>query len=191
MQHKNTYVLFKTTLNSPNYTSNCFEPISYSLPQGNPRNYEHIISNPPNTPNTSNIVTPLLHFSPIKSPVFKNLSISDEKTHNSLEASNVFHKTIANYNLEDEFRSKLNFSNYDNKKTKSGKNRVKFDPVCNKIIMIQGLSFYNENNIKKDVWWTFAELNTMRSLLTVEVNRTRMANPNWSIQQCIREICKK
>jgi hypothetical protein len=108
-----------------------------------------------------------------------------------MECSNVFHKTVANYNLEDEFRSKLNYSTYETKKIKSSKNRVKFDPVCNKIIIIQGLSFYNDNNIKKDVWWTFAELNSMRSLLYAEVNRMRMSNPNWSIQQCVREICKK
>lgn len=187
MQHKNTYVLFKTTLNTPNYTSNCFEPISYRLPEDNSRVYQHIVSKPPNSLNTSttNIVTPLSHFSPIKSP------ITDEKTHNNLEYSNVFHKTLANYNLENEFRGKLNYSNYDTIKTKPTKNRVKFSPVCNEIIMIQGLSFYNENNIKKDVWWTFAELNTMRSLLTAEVNRMKMFNPKWSIQQCIREICKK
>jgi hypothetical protein len=42
----------------------CFEPISYGLrlPQENHRAYEKITLNSPNSPNTSNIVTPLITF---------------------------------------------------------------------------------------------------------------------------------
>ena len=61
----------------------------------------------------------------------------------------------------------------------------------NKIIIINSRSFYNENDIKKDVWWTTAELNNMRNLLIAEVNRLKTMNPQWSVQHCIREICKK
>ena len=76
-------------------------------------------------------------------------------------------------------------------KIKSCKHRVKFEPMNNKIIIINSRSFYNENDIKKDVWWTTAELNNMRNLLIAEVNRLKTMNPQWSVQHCIREICKK
>ena len=220
MQNKNSYVLFKTFINSP-------------------RQYDNI----PNYSNTSNIVyknNSILHFAPIKSPIKGEQIIETRSNNSSLRSSEatfgvrsgpnsytnkpVPEFTPASFQLlrseklrfsiksEEEFRKSLlrdgrsqqqmiestfgdrcslNYSNYDNKKTKMNKNRVKFDPVFNKIIIIHGLSFYNENTIKKDIWWTVAELNTMRNLLRAEVNRVRMINPQRTIQQCIREICTK
>jgi hypothetical protein len=76
-------------------------------------------------------------------------------------------------------------------KNKKTKNKVTFEPNYNKIILIYGLSFYNNNNIKNDVWWSSVELNKMREMVTNEVSYLRRIHPQWTISQCIREICKK
>jgi len=184
MQNKNSYVLFKTCINSP-------------------RPYDNI----PNYSNTSNIVyknNPILHFVPMKGEqIIEPHSNNSARVETPLvrDTFGVSHLTsfrdvegsltglcpsVFRNNLED-----FSVAKVDNKKTKTNKNRVKFAPIFNKIIIIHGLSFYNENNIKKDIWWTVAELNTMRNLLIAEVNRLRMINPQRTIQQCIREICTK
>jgi hypothetical protein len=76
-------------------------------------------------------------------------------------------------------------------KQKKYRNKVTFEPNYDKIILIYGLSFYHNNNIKNDVWWSSNELNKMRELVTSEVMYLRNMHPNWSISHCIREICKK
>ena len=76
-----------------------------------------------------------------------------------------------------------------NKKHRSiSQKKVNFEPKYDKIIIIQGLSFYNENNMKKDIWWSTTELNNMRQMATNEINRMKQLHPRWSVTQCIQEL---
>ena len=75
-----------------------------------------------------------------------------------------------------------------NNKHRSIQKKVNFETKYNKIIIIQGLSFYNENNIKKDIWWSTTELNNMRQMVTNEINRMKRLHPHWSVTQCIQEL---
>jgi len=68
------------------------------------------------------------------------------------------------------------------------KKKVNIDTKYNKMIIIQGLSFYMENNMKKDMWWTATELNNIRKMFTNELTRMKRLNPQWSITQCIHEL---
>ena len=69
------------------------------------------------------------------------------------------------------------------------KNRVTFNQEHNKIILIHDLSFYIDNNIKQDIWWTFTEINTMRKFVSSEITRLKLINPKWTVQKCIHRIC--
>ena len=76
----------------------------------------------------------------------------------------------------------------NNKHRSITQKKVNFKPKYDKIIIIQGLSFYNENNMKKDIWWSTTEMNNMRQMVTNEINRMKRLHPRWSVTQCIQEL---
>ena len=76
----------------------------------------------------------------------------------------------------------------NNKHRSISQKKVNFEPKYDKIIIIQGLSFYNENNMKKDIWWSTTEMNNMRQMVTNEINRMKRLHPRWSVTQCIQEL---
>lgn len=141
---------------------------------------------------------------PLKTKKIPSSPLSNVNNHTSLhmyQYKGIYSVSENNYTQFDQkpqsvdvrisFTGPIQNNNVDKNKQKKGKNKVTFEPNYNKIIFIYGLSFYNNNNIKNDVWWSSNELNKMRELVTNEVMYLRNIHPTWSISHCIREICKK
>ena len=70
------------------------------------------------------------------------------------------------------------------------KKRVKFNLDANEIFIIDDRSYYVENNLNKDVWWTAAEMNATRDSILIKAQILKIRNPLLSFQDCVREICK-
>jgi hypothetical protein len=121
------------------------------------------------------------------SSTFRNINVESNIRHGGVDNNSLNSPKYSVFRLNgegsDKFREPvLKHSNKKNKK-------VNFETNCNKIILIHGLSFYNENNIKKDIWWSILELNTMRKMVTNEIIRMQRLNPKLSASDCIRTLC--
>ena len=121
-------------------------------------------------------------FSCSNSSTFRNMNVESNMDNSSLNSPKY---SVLRLNGESSEKFREPVLKHPNKKNK----KVNFETNCNKIIMIHGLSFYNENNIKKDIWWSIIELNTMRKMVTNEIIRLQRLNPKLSASDCIRTLC--
>jgi len=69
------------------------------------------------------------------------------------------------------------------------KKRVKFNLDANEIFIIDDRSYYVENDLNKDVWWTAAEMNATRHSILIKAQILQIRKPLSSFQDCVREIC--
>jgi len=197
-----TYSVFRTSLDTPiKHVNITINDLNNGIAAYNDSRCEMLTAQYQSTfKHMDNSITPRNNMAPLISPITFASNYADQYPQCYLQCFGKIYIQPSSASSKSSTRSSFSSCNSSTKDSihsslknskKNPGNRVKFEPTKNKITFINDHLFYQNDNIKRDVWWTADELNNMRKLFTIEVNRLKIMNPSWSIGDCIREICNR